>query len=106
MRRFSNRQVTAMVIAGCMAIALAPVGVMAAVDQVRITDGARAGDLARVDDGELRIGDGRGPVSVDGRVAADSRMSVAAKPFHIDSALAPPFDDLPMAEKHGPGRLA
>ena len=106
MRRFSNGQVTAMVIAVCVAILATPVGVMAAVDQVRISDGTQPGDLARVDDGELRVGDGNGPLSVDGRVAADARTALPRSAFHWNGGLADGSSTVVLVDRNGKGQLA
>jgi hypothetical protein len=69
-RRITGRQVTAMVIAICLAVVLVPVGAMAATGSlVNITDPVAKTHKARVDSaGRLKIGDGSGALTVDGAV--------------------------------------
>jgi hypothetical protein len=91
-RRFSSGQIVTMVVAVCAAVALAPVGVMAATGSfINIVDPINGGSKARVngsgglhtttidaltkshtrvDDGKLRIGDGSGNLTVDGHVSS------------------------------------
>jgi hypothetical protein len=67
--RFSSKQVVSMVVAICVAIVLAPTTVWAAAtaSSVKIT---YAGHAARVDkSGHLKVGDGSGPLTVDGKVS-------------------------------------
>ncbi len=70
MRTFSFPQTAGLVAGAALAVLLLPTTVEAAgASLVRITDGA--GPVAKVDpNGRLLVGDGRGPVTVDGSVAA------------------------------------
>lgn len=83
--RFSTRQVTAMVVAVSAAIVLAPTTVWAAAtaSSVRITDGT--GKVAQVDrSGHLIVGDGSGPLTVNGAVSATPTLPGTAFYFHGD----------------------
>jgi hypothetical protein len=105
MNRFSNRQVAAMVIALCIAIVLTPVSVMAATGQlVNITDPVKKSSSARVDGGKLRVGDGSGPMTVDGTVAAP--MSLPNRPFHARSGVNADFQTGVAVQRRGRNRLA
>lgn len=87
-RRFTGRQITTMVVAACLALILLPVGAVAATNTVisiadsvhksqkaRVTSTGRlvtapcdANGCASVDGSSLRVGDGHGPLTVDGSV--------------------------------------
>ena len=103
MPRFSSTHVTIMVVAVC--VALAPVGVMAATGQlVNITDPVDTRDKARVDGTKLRVGDGQGPMSVDGTVAA--AMAVPARPFQKSLTIDNQSAVVPLVQKGSKDRLA
>ena len=105
MQRFSSGQITVLVVAVCLAITLAPVGVMAATGQlVNITDPVNTASKARVDGSKLRVGDGDGAMSVDGRVAA--AMSVPGRPFAVSMGIAELSPDLVVVKRKGKDRLA
>ena len=55
---------------------IVPTGVNAAVDAFRLQD-ADSQNKAQVDKGELRVGDGDGPVTVDGTVGVSGNVDVA-----------------------------
>lgn len=70
LRSFRASHVTTIIVALCVAVVAFPVGVFAAgISRVRIADAAGAANVAQVNAGKLRVGDGRGPVTVDGTVS-------------------------------------
>ena len=75
MRTFSWRQTAALVAGACVVMLLLPVSVEAAgTTLTRITDGA--GPVARVDPrGRLAVGDGSGPLTVDGSVGVTGTVN-------------------------------
>lgn len=79
MRTFSVRQTAALMAGACLAALLLPTSVEAAgTTLTRITDGS--GPVAKVDStGKLAVGDGSGPLTVDGTVAA--RPARATQPW-------------------------
>lgn len=73
--RFSSRHLVIVVVAVCTAVVLAPTTVVAAakITSVKIT---YAGKAARVDrTGHLSVGDGSGPLTVDGKVSTSGPLS-------------------------------
>lgn len=70
MRTFSWRQTAALVAGACLVMLLLPTSVEAAgIPLMRLTDGA--GPVAKVDpSGKLSVGDGSGPLTVNGSVNA------------------------------------
>jgi len=99
--RFTGRQITTMVIAACLTLILLPVGAYAAtgtvttiVDAVHKSQKARVTSTGRlvtapcdtngcaaVDGSSLRVGDGRGALTVDGSVL----------PYRLDTAFSTVF---------------
>lgn len=79
MRTFSVRQTAALVAGACLVALVLPTSVQAAaVPLTRLTDGS--GPVAKVDSaGKLAVGDGNGPLTVDGSVAA--RPTRATQPW-------------------------
>ena len=66
---FTSKQVTLMIIAVCAATALTAAAVSAATgSSINITDPAQPASKARVLGGKLSVGDGSGPLTVDGTV--------------------------------------
>src|SRR5689334_2540836 len=65
--RFSGRQITVVIAAVCATVVAMPVAVYAAASVVNIGD-PYSGSRARVFSGKLQVGDGLGPVTVDGIV--------------------------------------
>jgi hypothetical protein len=107
-RRFSNRQVTAMIASICAAVVLAPVGAMAATgnltsiaDPVHKSQKARVnasgnlyvtqrdatnGRAAKIDaGGHTIVGDGKGALTVDGRVSVTDGSGALT----VDGAIRP-----------------
>jgi hypothetical protein len=85
MRGFSPRQVVTVVVSVCATIVLMPTAVWAAGSSlVRLTDGT--GKVAQVSGaGHLLVGDGSGPITVDGAVAA--RPVAPAQPWNTVNAV-------------------
>lgn len=91
MRTFTSRQVLLLLVGCCVVSLLLPTSVQAAGSALtRITDGK--GHVAKVDrSGRLLVGDGGGPLTVDGSVSVagvptvrgtvDSRMAPATQPW-------------------------
>lgn len=80
MRTFSWRQTSALAAGVCLVTLLVPTTVDAAgAALTRITDGT--GPVARVDPkGRLAVGDGTGPLTVDGRVGVTGNVGVTSLP--------------------------
>jgi hypothetical protein len=77
MTGFSRRQLVTIVAALALAVVLVPVGASAAGQLFSIVD-PQTGSKARVDAGRLRVGDGSGPLTVDGVTA----LAAPAQPFN------------------------
>jgi hypothetical protein len=67
---FTPRQLMAAMIALAALVLLVPIGVQAATNSVSIADPVKATSKARVVQGKLEVGDGAGPLTVDGMVGA------------------------------------
>ena len=67
-RRLTRWQLTAIVGAIVVAAVLVPVGVRATTNSVLITDPSHPAQQAHVIDGRLQIGDGSGPLTIDGNI--------------------------------------
>src|SRR5690242_16957383 len=96
--RFTGRQIATIVVAACLALVLLPVGAFAATSTVttiadsvykshkaRVTSAGRlatapcdSNSCTAVDGSSLRVGDGRGPLTVDG----------SALPYRTDTAFS------------------
>lgn len=82
-QRFTGKQITTIVLAVAAAVVLMPVAVYAAATVVNVADPA-TGNKARVFNGKLSVGDGVGPVSVDGTV----RVNDGSGPLTVDGAVS------------------
>jgi hypothetical protein len=80
MRTFSLRQAVGLMVGACLLTLLVPTSVGAAGSALtRITDGK--GPVAKVDpSGNLAVGDGNGPLSVDGTVGVTGQVGVSSLP--------------------------
>lgn len=84
-RRFSNRQVVAMVAAGCAAVILAPAGAIAATSAFTLADPVHPAQKARVDShGALKVGDGNGALTVDGTVSTFPASRAFTANFYLN----------------------
>lgn len=78
MKHFSPRDIVLVVVSVSAALVLTPVGVMAAASQLVTLKDPTTSSKAKVDAGKLRIGDGSGPLTVNGSVtvgSVDARMA-------------------------------
>lgn len=80
-----------MVVAGCVALVGMPVGVYAAANAIVISDPVHANHKARVDTGKLRVGDGSGPMTVDGTVQVKGTTQIrnGSSPLTVDGTVRP-----------------
>jgi hypothetical protein len=108
-RRFTNRQIVAMVAAVCATVALAPVGALAATGSlVNITDPQHTSQKARVtsagrlatapcdsnscaaiDSGTLRVGDGGGSLTVAGSVLTYPSAKAFSVTYYLHASGTP-----------------
>ena len=87
MKHFASRDVVLVVVSVCAALVLTPVGVMAAAGQLVTVKDPLTSSKARVDTGKLRVGDGSGPVTVDGNVTVGGTVGarMAAPTNQLDT---------------------
>src|SRR4051794_8485574 len=74
MRRPRRPNATMVVAFLALVVALGGTAFAATGQLVNIADGTNAAQLARVDSGKVRVGDGSGPVTVDGTVTTQSAL--------------------------------
>ena len=103
MRQFTPRQVLVLVLVICATIVLTPATVVAAGSLMTLVDPS-TGSKARVDAGRLRVGDGSGPLTVDGAVRAVPQLP--ATPVFLEGSAADTAPDTLVTQRHGRGRLA
>ena len=79
MKHFSPRDIVLIIVSVCATFVLTPVAVMAAASQLVTVKDPSTSSKARVDAGKLRVGDGSGPVTVDGTVKVQGSVNVDAR---------------------------
>lgn len=75
-RRFTGRQLMVMFVAACLTLVLVPWGSWAAGKQVVAISGKGGKQVAVTKDRALKVGDGSGPLTVDGQVGVSGRVGV------------------------------
>jgi hypothetical protein len=76
-RRLSGRQITVMFVAGCLTLVLLPWGAFAAGKQLVSITGKGGHKVAVTKSNALKVSDGKGPMTVDGKVGVRGPVTVS-----------------------------
>lgn len=76
-RRLNGRQITTMFVAGCLALVLLPWGAFAAGKQLVSITGKGGHKVAVTKSNALKVSDGTGPVTVDGKVGVTGPVEIS-----------------------------